>query len=91
MKKLILALALLCGSATAGEYWVAPTEAGGQIVLTFDKTKSCDSLFFMYLVKTDQEVAYGCWTVINDMIHVRYDNGIRRVYDAQGWIRKESM
>jgi len=91
MKKLVLILALLCGNAAAGESLVAPTEAGGQIVLTFDKTTNCGELYFMYLVLSTQEVSYGCWVFMNGMIHVRYDNGVRRVYDAKGWVRKESM
>lgn len=91
MKRLLLVLALLCNPALASEYWVAQTESGGQIVLTFDKTTNCGELYFMYLVLSTQEVSYGCWVVLNDMIHVRYDNGVRRVYDNQGWMRKEKM
>lgn len=94
MKKLLLALALICGTATANatEYWVAPTEAGGQIVLTFDKTGGCgDTLYFMYTVFSNQEVVYGCWTAINQSIHVRYDNGVRRVYSTTGWVRKDGL
>lgn len=89
MKKLFLAL-LLCANAHAGEYFVTPTEAGGEIVLTNTKTTNCgDSLMFMYVVMADQSVVYGCWAYINDKIHVRYDNGNRKVYDTKGWVHKK--
>ena len=89
MKK-FLAIMLLCANSYAGEYFVTPTEAGGEIVLTNTKTSSCgDSLMFMYVVKTDQSVVYGCWAYINDKIHVRYDDGNRKVYDTKGWIQKK--
>lgn len=90
MKKFILALAMLCGSVNATEYWTKPTEAGGRIVLTFTKTESCGSLFFMYIEKSTQEVDYGCWTVINERIHVRYDSGVRRIYTPDDWVKHDT-
>jgi hypothetical protein len=89
MKKLFLAL-LLCANAYAGEYFVTPTEAGGEIVLTLQKASTCgDSLYFMYVIKSDQSVVYGCWAYINNKIHVRYDDGNRKVYDTTGWVHKK--
>ena len=41
MNKLILSLLLACGAANAAEYWSAPTEQGGEIVLTQIKTEKC--------------------------------------------------
>jgi len=88
MKKLLVTL-LLCVNAHAGEYFVTPTETGGEIVLTNSKTTNCgDNLMFMYVVMANQSVVYGCWAYINDKIHVRYDDGNRRVYDTKGWTRK---
>jgi hypothetical protein len=89
MKKLLILL-LFCANAYAGEYFVTPTEAGGEIVLTNTKTNNCgDSLMFMYVVKSNQSVVYGCWAYINDKVHVRYEDGTRKVYDTTGWIRKK--
>lgn len=88
MKKLIFLLCF-CLNAYANEYFVTPTESGGEIVLTTIRTDNCgDSLMFMYVVKPDQGVVYGCWAYLNDKIHVRYDDGIRRVYDTKGWVKK---
>lgn len=94
MKRLLLAAALACGithSVSAEEFLVAPTKEGGEIILTFSKPTSCNGMFFMYLVDKNQIPFYGCWTFINDKVHVRYDNGIRRVYGLGEWSKRESM
>lgn len=94
MRKLLFAAALACGvihTVSAGEFLVAPTKEGGEIVLTFNTPSACNGLFFMYLVDKNQIPFYGCWTLINDKVHVRYDNGIRRVYGLGEWSRRESM
>lgn len=89
MKKLLFSLLLVCGAVSAGEYWTMPTEAGGEIVLTNTKTDTCgDVLLVMYLVKSTQEVIYGCWALLDDRIHVRFDNGMRRAYDLSNWTKK---
>lgn len=93
MKNTLLALFLagLLQNGAASEIYVTPTKNGGEITLTFDTPDSCDGLFFMYVISNNQEPVYGCWAFLNGMIHVRYENGVRRVYDDFGWIRRESM
>lgn len=86
MKKLLLALLLVSGIVSAEEFWTAPTDAGGRIVLVFSKIDNCgDHLWFMYIEKSNQSVEYGCWAILNHKVHIRLDNGIRRVYDSTGW------
>lgn len=86
MKKFLWIMALVCASAQADDYLVTPTKAGGEIILTTQKPEACNGLFFMYAVGPNQEVFYGCWTSLNGMVHVRYDDGTRRVYDHKGWV-----
>ena len=89
MKKLLLSLILSYGTVNAAEYWVMPTEAGGEVVLTSTRSEICgDVLLVMYLVKSNQEVVYGCWALMDDRIHVRFDNGMRRAYDLSNWTKK---
>ncbi len=89
MNKLILSLLLACGVANAEEYWTTPTQQGGEIVLTGIKTDTCgDTLLSMYVVTIDRRVAYGCWALLNDRVHVRYDDGDRMVYDMKNWTKK---
>jgi hypothetical protein len=89
MKKLLIALMLASGFATAAEYYTTPTEAGGRIVLTFDKSDWCEkNLYIAYVEMTDQNVLYGCWAIINEKIHVRYNDNQRRVYDPTGFVKQ---
>lgn len=88
MKNLLVSLLFAASSVSAGEYWTTPTDMGGEIVLELTKPESCEGLFWMYLVKSNQEVVYGCWAMLNDKIHVRYDNGVRKAYGLSGWIKK---
>lgn len=86
MKKLLITLLLASGLANAAEYYVSPTELGGRIVLTFEKSDWCDkNLFIAYVEMTDQNVVYGCWAFVNEKIHVRYNDGNRRVYNPLGF------
>lgn len=91
MKK-ILATAVLAAAAlnaTAREVWVSKTESGGEIVITAEKSTHCeDSLRSMYLVMSTGEVVYGCWAMIDERIHVRYDNGVRRAYTLSGFEKR---
>lgn len=92
MKKLLILL-LFCATAHAEDYLVAPTESGGEIVLSMTRgVKNCgDTLFWMYLVTKSGDVFYGCWTYMHDKIHVRFDNGVRKVYDMEGWTKRTSQ
>lgn len=92
VKRLLVAV-LACGitfTASAGEIFVAPAKGGGEIILTLNKPSSCDGMFFMYAINKKQQPTYGCWTILDDMIHVRYNDGMRRVYDMEGWERRET-
>ena len=91
MKTLLVTavLAAAAFNATAREVWVSPTEAGGEIVITGDQSAQCgEVLHTMYLVMKSGEVVYGCWALIDDRIHVRYDNGIRRAYTLDGFEKR---
>lgn len=91
MKKLLILL-LFCASAHAEDYLVATTEAGGEIVLSTSRgiTSCGDYLYWMYMITKGGDVFYGCWAYLHDKIHVRYDNGVRKVYDLEGWVVKKS-
>jgi hypothetical protein len=91
MKKLLLIL-LFCTSAYAEEYLVAQTETGGEIVLSLTKgvTTCGENLYWMYLTTKNGDVFYGCWVYLHEKIHVRFDNGTRKVYDTEGWTKRTS-
>lgn len=91
MKKTFIVLLLMSGFASAADYWTTPTQAGGRIVLTLEKADYCgNSLYVAYVEKTNQDVVYGCWSAINGKIHVRYNDGNRKVYEPDLWTKHES-
>jgi hypothetical protein len=91
MKKLLVML-LFCVSAHAEEYLVTNTEGGGEIVLSLSRgvTTCGDHLYWMYMVTKSGDVFYGCWAYMHEKIHVRFDNGIRKVYDLDGWTKRST-
>ncbi len=91
MRKLAIALLFVCGIASADEYWTAKSEGGGDIYLTKEKADACGkNLAVAYVIKPDQSIVYGCWAIVNDKIHVRYNDGHRVAYDFLGWERKSN-
>ncbi len=86
MRKLVFTLLLLVGPAHAEEWFETPTKAGGRIVLTFQTADWCPKNFFIaYIETTQQDAVYGCWAGVNNRIHVRYNDGTRKIYDNEGW------
>lgn len=86
MKRALLGAALLAAvlTAQAKDLLVAPTKAGGEIVLTKDRSNTCgEVLFSMYIVMTDQNLLFGCWAYLDGRIMVRFDDGTRRAYGPE--------
>ena len=89
MKNLFITLLAVAGFAQSAEYYTTPTELGGRIVLTFEKSDWCEkNLYIAYVEMTDQNVIYGCWAFVNEKIHVRYNDGTRRVYNPIGFTKQ---
>lgn len=86
MKKLILCLLLATGVCQAEEWWETPTKAGGKIILTLQKADWCPQGFYIAYIETShQDAIYGCWAGINDRIHVKWNDGNKKIYDKDGW------
>lgn len=88
MKKIALALLLVCSSVRAELYLSAKNEGGGEIVLTTYTVASCEGLKAMYAMLPSGKTYYGCWAYVNDKIHVRYEDGERRVYPIDSFVVK---
>jgi len=86
MKKLFIALMLVCSAASAAsaDTWLELKNSdGGVIVFTSTETKNCGAILkWAYAIAQDGTAYYGCWTYMNNKIHVVYDSGERRVYDT---------
>jgi hypothetical protein len=88
MKKLVLALLLLCSAVRAEQYLSAANQGGGEIILTTFTPASCDGLKAMYAMLPNGVAYHGCWAYINEKIHVRYEDGERRVYPIDNFVVK---
>jgi hypothetical protein len=83
MKKLMVALLLVCGVANAEQWLELKNTEGGVIVFTGTETKNCGAVLkWMYATAKDGTAYYGCWTYLNGKVHAVYDSGERRVYDT---------
>jgi len=92
MKKLLIALMLVCGAANAEEEWFeSANESGGKIVLL---TAGCASrpeattMRRMYAAHRNGQTVWGCWNYWNDAVHVVYDDGQSYTYDPNLFARK---
>ena len=84
----LLAL-LICVSAHAEEWWESPTTAGWKIVLTMQVADWCPKNFYIgYIETSKQDAIYGCWYPVNNRIHMKFNNGVSKIYDLEGWAYK---
>ena len=90
MKKLILMLTLLCGSAHAEEWLEIPNKLGGKIILTKTKCEKYPSLYFMISTNPQGKALTGCWTFLSGMVQVSYDDeGGIYTYDINKFVLKD--
>lgn len=86
MKKLLIVLMFVCGSANADQWLESKNKQGGDIILTSYPSKDCeDYQRRMYATLPDGDVFYGCWAYLNEKFHVRMDDGRRHVYGLEEW------
>ena len=77
MKKLLLIAALVAAPVFA-DSWAMPNQAGGEIVLTDRKCPGYKNLLSAYNYNSGGRSQSGCWTVIDNMVHVVWDDSGRR-------------
>jgi hypothetical protein len=92
MKKLLIALMLICGTAHAQEeWWESANESGGKIVLLGYECSSRPeqkTLKRMYAAHKSGQTTWGCWNFWSDQVHVVYDDGASYTYDPALFVRK---
>ena len=77
MKKLLLIATLVAAPAFA-DSWAMPNQAGGEIVLTDRKCPGYPRLLEAYNYTQGGQSQSGCWTVIDNMVHVVWDGSNKR-------------
>ena len=82
MKKLLIALLLLSGNASADEWLEAPNQLGGKLLLLKAKCSSKPDETGRLILGTggNGKNIRGCWYFFSDMIHVVWDDGTTYSY-----------
>lgn len=88
MKRLILIAALIAAPAFA-DSWAMPNQGGGEIVLTTRACPGHPNLLAAYNYISSGKSGTGCWTVIDNMVHVVWDgSGQRYTYPLENFYVK---
>lgn len=85
MKKLLLALLLAADMVHAGNIATMKNQAGGLIYLTDAKTRDCKDGRAVYATSSSGGSTWGCWFLIDDMIHVAWDTGGTSAFPANAF------
>lgn len=96
MKKHLLIAALaaaLAGPATAGVIATSNNKSGGQIKLTDDicPGREGERPAWLFAYATTQNGAFmsGCWKLVDTEILVVYEDGDKRLYQADGFTMRD--
>lgn len=80
-----IALAILAGNTMADTFAISGNTGGGQIILT-DKQGNCNAGSKMaYSRVPGGSAIYGCWSMPDDWILVRWSDGDFRMYDPRNF------
>ena len=86
MKKLLLALLLAVGMAHAGTVATSTNDAGGMMVLSDVKCNGERDLFVAYsTIPSSSKTLMGCWTMDDNFIFIRWNDGDIRTYPFSMW------
>ena len=84
MKKLLIALFLIAGSAHADTVATANNNAGGMLVIT-DIPCNNSSGWYAYASARTVSTLFGCWWSDQTMVHITWNDGDVRSYPLNIW------
>lgn len=95
MKHLLIAVTaalLTIGVAHANDEYSMPNKAGGEIRLTAAKcpTKGKENWSVMYAFSSGGGATYGCWFIVNTLVHVSWEDGTNSIFRANDFTRVPS-
>ena len=90
MKRLLIALMLVCGSANAETWFEMPNKSGGKIILTMGKCKANDEGRIVIATAPDGSNSMGCWYFFADMVHIVWNDGSIKTssFDPNNFVQK---
>lgn len=87
--KALLAVLLASISITAlADSYAMPNKAGGEIVITTRECPKEKRLLRAYNYESGGKVMEGCWTVLDERVHVVWSDGTRYTYPLDAFYIK---
>lgn len=88
MKRLLL-IAALATTPVMADSWAMQNQGGGEIVITDRPCPGYPKLLSAYNYVSSGKTAKGCWTVIDNMVHVIWEsNGAQYTYSLSDFYVK---
>lgn len=87
--KALLAVLLASISITAlADSWAMPNKAGGEIIITTRDCPKQKGLLRAYNYGSGGKLMEGCWTVLDERVHVIWEDGSRYTYPLESFYVK---
>lgn len=88
MKKLLIALMFVCGSASAEQWFEMPNKAGGRIILLLEKCADNDAARMVITTSPTGANTTGCWFYFADTITIAWKSGEISSFDKTAFAFK---
>ena len=87
-----LAVAVLsCAITAQAQSYTQPNKGGGRIVLSFSPCSlpGSENLLQAYTYIESGKATFGCWMMLDGLVHVAWSDGGRSVYPSYGFTKQE--
>ena len=87
LRHTLIAAILTCAASAQAITLVQPNAGGGKLMLT---GTTCPKPGFAVLKQaysfvTNGSAIFGCWTLMDGMIHISWDNGVRSIFEVDSF------
>ena len=91
MKKMIIALLLVCGTTHAETWFEAVNKGGGKILLLMTKCDNKTEGRIVIATSSEGISSTGCWFFFADMVHVAWNDGNIKTssFDPDIFVKRE--
>lgn len=90
MKGLLAVLFAGLSLSAWADSWAIINKNGGEIVITDRACKGYKNLRYAYSYSDTGKTFGGCWTIIDDRVHLIYDDGTVYTYPVSSFYKKST-
>ena len=90
MKGLLAVLLAGLSISVLADSYATPNKNGGEIVITDKPCKGYKNLRYAYSYSDTGKTFSGCWSLIDDRVHLIYDDGTVYTYSAESFYKKST-